>query len=500
MPSIPHRPTHAALALSIVLPVALSATSTRADLTPAAGFTSETVISGLEDPTGLAFAGPDRLLVARQPGVVEVVADGTLQATPLLDLRDEVGFGWDRGLLAVAVDPAFELTRFVYLLLVVDPIPGRPDEPSHTPAFGRLVRYTAVERGGMLVADAASRTVLLGHGPDDGIPCCYRSHSVGDLAFALDGSLFVSTGDGANFNTIDAGGDAACAALFGEDLDIGSFRAQSLDSMAGKVLRIDPATGLGLEDNPFFDGDPDSVRARIWATGLRNPFRISIDEDGATPGDLLVADVGWNLREEVSRVVGGENLGWPCLEGLEPPVGYPAIDLPAWDCASVETPDNPGPLTDPVLQWHHGDPTQSVPPGIIGRCAIVGPRVTHAGAPPRLAGRLVIADHIDSWIRAVEWNDDGTVESVVTVATNAERPVDLVLDPVTGDLLSLGALTGAIHRIRGAHPDLDGDGLVDGADLALLLAAWGSTGPADFDGSGSVDGADVGILLGSWTK
>ena len=174
------------------------------------GYVVRTVASGLAKPTSVAVAGDGTVFIAEQRGVVRVVRDGALQSAAFLDLQAEVGFGWDRGLLSIELDPSFEQTRLIYLFLVVDPIAGRPDEPSQTPTFGRIVRYRAVESGGDLVADRGSRHIVLGCDATDGVPCCYRSHSVGDLVFGLDGSLFALTGDGANFNFVDAGGDPAC--------------------------------------------------------------------------------------------------------------------------------------------------------------------------------------------------------------------------------------------------------------------------------------------------
>ena len=463
------------------------------------GYVVRTVASGLAKPTSVAVAGDGTVFIAEQRGVVRVVRDGALQSAAFLDLQAEVGFGWDRGLLSIELDPSFEQTRLIYLFLVVDPIAGRPDEPSQTPTFGRIVRYRAVESGGDLVADRGSRHIVLGFDATDGVPCCYRSHSVGDLVFGLDGSLFALTGDGANFNFVDAGGDPACESLFGRDLDIGAFRAQSLDSLAGKVLRLDPSTGEGLPDNPFFDGDPTSARSRIWASGLRNPFRAALDPRSVSPGTLYVADVGWNLREEVTAVAGGENLGWPCFEGLAPPPGYPEVELDGWDCSTLESSANPGPLAMPVLQWHHSDPSQSVPAGLFGRCAIAGVFMDGPLAPPALAGSLLVADHVDHWIRAVRFGDRGEVTSVSVFATATQRPTDFAIDPSTGDLLYVAFVTNTVYRIEALGPDLDANGLVDGADLAILLGAWGKSGAADLDGSGAVDGADLSRLLGAWS-
>src|SRR6185503_13125680 len=86
--------------------------------------------------------------------------------------------------------------------------------------------------------------------------------------------------------------------------NIGAFRAQSLTSLAGKVLRINPVDGTGYPSNPYWDGNPLSKRSRIWVYGLRNPFRIQVrpgtgnaSPTAGDPGTLYIGDVGWNTWE-----------------------------------------------------------------------------------------------------------------------------------------------------------------------------------------------------------
>src|SRR5690606_27204779 len=123
------------------------------------------------------------------------------------------------------------------------------------PTFSRVVRYTGTPASGGNVADPASRLVLIGEQPHEGIPACY-AHLFGALRFGEDGSLLVSTGDAAHYEFPDGGGndpDCFLPPLFDPEQDLGAFRAQHLDSLAGKILRIDPATGLGLPDNPYWN-------------------------------------------------------------------------------------------------------------------------------------------------------------------------------------------------------------------------------------------------------
>ena len=107
--------------------------------------------------------------------------------------------------------------------------------------------------------------------------------------------------------------------------NIGAFRSQLVDSLGGKLWRIDPDTGAGLPSNPFYDSaDPYAPRSRVWAMGLRNPFRFtrrpgvgSTDPADGNPGVFYVGDVGWTRWEDLHIVdAPGLNFGWPIYEGM----------------------------------------------------------------------------------------------------------------------------------------------------------------------------------------
>jgi|GEM_PF-4468144 len=131
---------------------------------------------------------------------------------------------------------------------------------------------------------------------EDCIPSDELSHSAGALMFGSDGSLYLSHGDGAPYS----GANKV------------SLRTQMLDSLAGKILRIDPTTGFGLPGNPFYDAaNPNSNRSKVWAYGMRNPFRMSLNPAN---GQVFVGDVGSSSWEEINSGKGA-NFGWPCYEG-----------------------------------------------------------------------------------------------------------------------------------------------------------------------------------------
>jgi glucose/arabinose dehydrogenase len=314
-----------------------------------AGFSSTTVASGWTQPTGIAFAADGRMFVWEKAGQVWLVDNGVKSAQPVIDISDEVGNWRDYGLLGFALDPAFLQNGRIYLAYVVDyyhltHFGAHGYDPAANQYFhdtiARVTRYTLDVSSPTLALVPGSRTVLIGESIATGIPICFQSHGVGSLVFAADGTLFLSTGESASYDQVDTGGPvtgssntALADGIIRPKEDVGAFRAQLVDSLSGKILRFDPATGDGISSNPFFDASaPRAPRSRVWALGLRNPFRMALQpQTGAhdpavgRPGTLWIGDVGWNNREEMNVCDGpGLDFGWPLYEGLEPHSGYAA--------------------------------------------------------------------------------------------------------------------------------------------------------------------------------
>ncbi|MFO0872539.1 MAG: PQQ-dependent sugar dehydrogenase [Phycisphaerales bacterium] len=467
------------------------------------GFVAEVIADGFDRPVAVAPAPDGRLFVAEQRGMVWVI-DPVLGRLPdpFLDLRDEVQISVDRGMIGLALDPQFLQNRRVYVSYTIDAIFGRPEDEPYSGTGGRLTRYTGTEESGGNVADPKSRFVLIGDVISNGPPTCWPSHSVGALHFGFDGSLFMAAGDGATYSGTDAGGltpDCFAPGLFGPEEDIGSFRAQSHESLAGKILRLDPETGAGLPDNPFYDGDPYSKASRIWVTGLRNPFRYALRPGTPSPATLYVGDVQAGATEELDVLVGGDNAGWPCYDAPFIQWTFFLEKVPAYGCDTLETPSNPGTLVQPTITWNHGNPDESMPPGVTCSAIVAGAFYDGCCFPGLWQGRLFHADYLGAWVRAAAFDDDANLIDVLPFITDLGHPVDIQVDPTTSALIVV-SLDGQVWAIRYQGADLNNDGVVDGGDLAIVLAGWGTAGPlGDLDGSGSVDAGDVGVLLANWT-
>lgn len=236
-----------------------------------AGFQEADYVSGLQGPTAMEFARDGRLFIAEKRGTVRVVADGLLHETPFLTVAADTF--WERGLGGITLDPNFETNGRLYIYY------SQPGDP----VANRLSRFT-VSNTDPNVADPGSELVLL-----DGIPGARGLHNGGALHFGTDGKLYVGVGDA------------------GE-----SANAQSLSSLSGKILRLDPDAYPDIvpPDNPFVSNA--NARGEIWATGFRNPFTFAIHPD---TGRILVNDVGEVTWEEIDDVVKGRNYGWPTCEG-----------------------------------------------------------------------------------------------------------------------------------------------------------------------------------------
>jgi glucose/arabinose dehydrogenase len=403
------------------------------------GFDLATVRGGFQTPVAVTFAADGRMFVGEKRGIVWVMRDNEAPAQ-FIDLAAEVGNASDRGLLGVELDPDFLTNGFVYLLYVVDPTPGAPDEPGETIAFGRLTRYRASGDA----ADLGSRRVLLGNSAADGFIHCHSSHAIGSVKFAEDGTLFVGSGDGAHFDFTDGGQDVSssdpfCDDVFGSASDIGSLRSQHLDSLAGKILRIDPGTGLGLQDNPFYDGNGASARSRTWVLGLRNPFRFTVRPGSGPVGALYIGDVGWNVYEELNAALGGENFGWPCYEGFDPQGSYQSNVNTRSYCQTVSA----SAVTAPLIAWHHSDAGTL---GFAGNCASGAAFYTGTAYPREYWGACFFADYGQNWIRVAFVDESESLTGIQDFATDMRRPVDLEMHPQTGDLHYVSIETGEVRR------------------------------------------------------
>ncbi len=470
------------------------------------GFALTNVGTGLINPVTIDFSADGRIFVAEKRGMVWVIdQNGTKLPEPFIDIRPEVNNLGERGLIGLALDPDFMTNRYVYLLHVVNPTPAPPQHPNTLGTWGRVVRFTGTAESGGNIADPKSKFILIGNGPSDGIPECAPGHTVGTLRFGLDGSLLVGAGDGAKAVGTDAGGQwPSCfqEGWFPASEDLGSFKAQSLDSLAGKILRIDPDTGLGLPDNPFYTGDPDDNRSRVFASGLRNPFRYTIRPGTAAaggPGTIYIGDVGGGAREAINVARGGENFGWPCYEAeLVQTTFWEATPI-GWGCDTLESEGNPGPLTLPVMWWSHGNVNTSNPPGYTGK--VVGSGVFYGGNryPPKYHGAYFYADYVSKWLRVGWFDDDEQLEGIELFGSGIASFVDIRPHPISGDLYIVNFFGGQLRRLSFVKPDFNGDGKIDGADLGLMLMNWGQRSETyDLDGDGVVGGSDLGILLANW--
>ncbi len=316
---------------------------------PPSGFTLESWPGDWREICGIVAVGDGRFVTWERGGLAWMVGpDGIASTQPMLDLREEVGSWRDHGMLGLALDPQFIDNGYVYLLYVVDRhhllFAGTRDYDPDTNIYnaatiGRITRYTATRKSDRSVVDPESRLVLVGETISTGLPILHQSHGVGSLVFGSDGTLLCSMGDSGDYGSVDTGGDvvggwvpmALQDGIIGPRQDIGAFRAQLLDSHAGKILRIDPASGDGVPSNPWYDpANPRAPRSRVWAMGLRNAYRLtmlpnsgSTDPADAAPGTIVYGDVGWSTREEAGIIdAPGLNLGWPLFEGLDPQSGY----------------------------------------------------------------------------------------------------------------------------------------------------------------------------------
>ncbi len=337
------------------LPALMGVGSTAQAQSVPTGFNDAVVVSGFNEPVGFTFDTNDRLYVWEKSGKVWIVENGVRLPSPLIDISEEVGNWRDHGCLGFALDPNFLSNGYIYLLYTVDRhylmnygtgSYNAATNEYYSATIMRVTRYTAIGPSFNSV-DYGSRLVLLGETKKTGVPLLYESHSTGALVFGSDGTLLLTTGDGASYSRVDVGNDsqtyfaqALADSIIRPEENVGALRSQLVNCLNGKVLRIDPATGDGVPGNPFYDANaPRSPKSRVWALGLRNPYRFirrpgtgSTNPADANPGVFYIGDVGYITWEEMEVCnMAGMNFGWPLYEGMEAHSGYMAAFTPNLD-------------------------------------------------------------------------------------------------------------------------------------------------------------------------
>lgn len=317
--------------------------------------------------------GSGRLLVTQLAGTVVVVEEGVVRAEPFLDLRHRVtGLEGEQGLFTVALEDD-----------------ARARERGHRPHL--VAAFTEIGTGDLVVA--AYPTIGDAQAADPGaevellrVPMPEPFHHGGQVAFAPDGTLFVSVGDGQASNHF---------------LHEYPASAQRFDTLRGKLLRIDPfpiaADPLGRPygvpaDNPFVGVSEgrfgESVRDEIWAFGFRNPWKFTFDP---ASGAIYLANVGQDRWESIYRVVRGGDHGWPAREGPECQT-LPEVDVLVDPTCPIST------YVEPVVSYAH----LALDPA--GGQAVVGGLIVRDPELPGLLGRYLYGDFVTgrvwSWDRA----------------------------------------------------------------------------------------------------
>ena len=325
-------------------------TVTTSDLAELQGLRLETLTGDMRQPTVItAPPGDERLFIVERFGVILWMdANRELQDTPFLDLTDRVlAGGIEQGLLGLAFHPDYANNGRFYVY--------------YTDQGGRRqVSEFQVSVSDPNIASPDTERVLIElEQPPDATDI---RHYAGQLAFGPEGYLWIAMGDGADSRD----------------------QGQDPNTMFGAVSRIDVDGGdpYGIPpENPFVGG---GGAGEVWAYGLRNPWRFSIDP---VDGLIYIADVGHADQEEVNVLPiaeAGFNLGWSDVEGTR--------------CFHVQDCDLAN-YTSPAITYTHEE-----------GCSVTGGYVYRGAAIPELDGTYFYSDWCSQWIRSFKFAGGAVTE------------------------------------------------------------------------------------------
>ena len=327
------------------------------------------VARGLSQPLYVTAPPGDtsRLFIVEKTGRIRIVKSGRLLSAPFLDIHSRVSTGSEQGLLSMAFDPRFASNRFFYV------------DYTNLAGDTRVVRYRASASHPNRAVASSAKVLLKVNQP-------FANHNGGQLQFGPDGRLYIGLGDGGSE---------------GDPNDNG----QNLRTRLAKILTLNVRVA--------------GAAPRMYAYGLRNPWRFSFDR---AKGNLWIGDVGQNNWEEIDYLrrgtKAGTNFGWSYYEGSHVYKPQP-IDRSR--------------LNFPVAQYSH----------TLG-CAVIGGYVYRGSAIPALRGHYLFGDECSGRI----WFKTGP-SAAKLILTGVSRKVSRLSSfgqGANGELY-LTSLSGAVYRI-----------------------------------------------------
>ena len=360
----------------------------------------EEFASGLSQPVGIMHAGDasGRVFILEQSGLIKVVKNGFVNATPFLDLTGVIdNASNEQGLLGLAFHPDYVNNGYFYVNYTRDP--GPVDD------LTTIGRYQ-VSAENPDVADTTETKILE-------IPQDAGNHNGGDIHFGPDGYLYIGMGDGGGSND-----------QYGH--------AQDILNLKGKMLRIDvngspvaadvlcgQVQNYGIPaSNPFADVDGCD---EIWSYGLRNPWRFSFDRQ---TGEIYIGDVGQNTWEEINlepAATGGRNYGWSCREGQHDFAN-------GNDCTGVSP-------TDPIIEYSHGP-----------HCSVTGGYV-YRGPSSRFNGYYFYGDYCSDVVWLASEDESGWTSSEWPLAASTLNSVSSFGEDEDGNLYIADRNNGKVYLV-----------------------------------------------------
>lgn len=435
-------------------PTAPASTPAASSSTAAEEFQQVTLAKGapeVGEPMSLAVL-PDR-------SVLHTSRNGELRRTDAAGNTTVIGtvpvYSHDEeGLQGIGLDPDFATNRAIYLYYAPPlttptgdaPNDGTPAELAPYDGVNRLSRFTLKPD---LTLDNTSEKKVIDIPATRGI-CC---HVGGDIDFDAQGNLYLSTGDDSNPFASD--GFTPIDERPGRNPAFDARRTSgNTNDLRGKILRIkvaDDGTYTVPAGNLFAPGT-EKTRPEIYAMGFRNPFRFSVDK---TTGILYVGDYGPDAgaadpargpagQVEFARVTKPGNFGWPfCTGDNEPYVDYDfatGTSGATYDCAALknDSPHNTGlvdlPPAEPAWIPYNGG---SVPEFGTGSESPMGGPVYHYDPantspvkfPETYDGDFFAGEFGRRWIKRIDQNTDGTVQSINPVPWTGTQIMDMAFGP-----------------------------------------------------------------------